>query len=181
VDCVKLALHDVLKRTPDLLVSGANHGGNESVCVHYSGTMGAVIEGCIAGVPSLGVSLAGYMPGADFSETCRLARMVAEAILKNGLPAGTHLNLNVPAGGRVKGIAVCRQAGGRWINEYLRVELPDGQPAFQLTGDFVGVEPAFPDDDTQRLSEGYASLVPGRIDVTDHAFLDTLRQWNLQG
>jgi 5'-nucleotidase len=176
VDCVKLAVNEVLERMPDLLVSGINHGGNEAICVHYSGTMGAVIEGCIFGVPSVGVSLAGHTPDADFAAARRLGRIVAEQVLKEGLPHGTYLNLNVPNAARVKGIAVCRQADGHWVNEFDRVEDCDGQPQYRLTGQFVNREPVYPDADTQKLSEGYASLVPGLIDVTDYAFLETLKK-----
>lgn len=96
VDCVKLALNEVLDRKPDLLVSGINHGGNMAICINYSGTMGAAAEGCIFDVPSMGVSLLDYSPQADFTESCRLAHILAERVLKNGLPHGTYLNLNVP-------------------------------------------------------------------------------------
>ncbi|MDR2764943.1 MAG: 5'/3'-nucleotidase SurE [Tannerella sp.] len=180
VDCVKLAVSEILDRQPDLLVSGANHGGNQAVCVHYSGTMGAVIEGCILGIPSLGVSLADYTPESDFSETCRLGRVVAGQMLKEGLPRGTYLNLNVPNLPRVKGIASCRQADGRWIREFCRTENPEGKPYYWLAGEFMNLDSAGTDHDIQRLSEGYASLVPGRIDVTDCAFLETLKQWDLR-
>ena len=54
VDCVKLALHAVVPRRPDLVIGGINHGDNSSVNVHYSGTMGVVIEGCLKGIPSVG-------------------------------------------------------------------------------------------------------------------------------
>ncbi|MDR1676724.1 MAG: 5'/3'-nucleotidase SurE [Tannerella sp.] len=180
VDCVKLAINEILDRQPNLLVSGANHGGNQAVCVHYSGTMGAVVEGCIFGIPSLGVSLDGWTPGSDFSETCRLGRTVAGQMLKEGLPRGTYLNLNVPNLPRIKGIAPCRQADGRWIREFCRTENPEGKPYYWLAGEFMNLDPAGTDHDMQRLGEGYASLVPGRIDVTDHLFLETLKRWNLQ-
>ena len=65
-DCVKLAFHTVLDRKPDLVVGGINHGDNSSVNVHYSGTMGVVIEGCLKGVPSIGFSLCNHAPDADF-------------------------------------------------------------------------------------------------------------------
>ena len=77
VDCVKLAINEVLERKPDLLVSGINHGGNMAICVNYSGTMGAAAEGCIFNVPSMGVSLLDHAADADFSECCRLGRMLA--------------------------------------------------------------------------------------------------------
>ena len=71
VDCVKLAINEVLDRKPDLLASGINHGGNYAICVQYSGTMGAAAEGCVFGIPSLGVSLLDHLPDADFNECCR--------------------------------------------------------------------------------------------------------------
>ena len=89
VDCVKLAINEVLERKPDLLVSGINHGGNMAICVNYSGTMGAAAEGCIFNVPSMGVSLLDHAADADFSECCRLGRMLARRVLKEGLPHGT--------------------------------------------------------------------------------------------
>ena len=84
VDCVKLA---------DLLVSGINHGGNMAICVNYSGTMGAAIEGCIFDVPSLGVSLLDHRADADFTESCRLGRQVAQKVLEEGLPHGTYCRM----------------------------------------------------------------------------------------
>ena len=169
VDCVKLALNEVLDRMPDMLVSGINHGGNMAICVNYSGTMGATAEGCIFDVPSLGVSLLDHTPDADFSECCRIGRVVAEWVLEEGLPHGTYLNLNVPKSPQVKGMKVCRQTDGRWIREFKRSEDGSGKPVFWLTGDFE-TRSHYPDDDMAALNEGYASLVPCKIDVTDYDF-----------
>lgn len=178
-DCVKLAINEVLARKPDLLVSGINHGGNMAICVNYSGTMGAVIEGCIFDVPSLGVSLLDHRADADFAESCRLAELVARKVLAEGLPHGTYLNLNVPVAERVKGIRVCRQTDGRWVREFKRSTDGSGKPVFWLTGDFECHEPIRPDNDVLALDEGYASLVPCKIDVTDYPFMETLNHWNL--
>lgn len=177
VDCVKLALNEVLDRKPDLLVSGINHGGNYAICVNYSGTMGATAEGCIVGIPSIGVSLLNHRPDADFTECCRLGRMLARQVLKKGLPHGTYLNLNVPNIPNVKGTKVCRQADGRWVNEFFRSENATGQPVFWLTGTFENSKPIHPDNDTLALDSGYASLVPCKIDVTDYEFLTELNSW----
>jgi len=178
-DCVKLAVNDFLERQPDLLLSGINHGGNESVCVHYSGTIGAVIEGCVIGIPSVGVSLERYDDGASFDEAARLGRTVALQTLERGLPHGTYLNLNVPnITGHIKGIAVCRQADGRWIREFDRETGADGLTRYWLTGEFANRGPVYPDNDTLALGEGYASLVPCLIDITDYPFIETLRTWN---
>ena len=179
VDCVKLAMNEVLERRPDLLVAGINHGGNHAISVHYSGTMGAVIEGCIFRVPSIGVSLMDHAPDADFSEACRLARMLAFNVLMEGLPNGTYLNLNIPDITPVKGLAVCRQADGQWINEFYTKKGKNGKTEFWLTGEYVDRDSQDQDFDTNRLKDGYASLVPCMIDVTNHAFMDTLRKWKI--
>ncbi|MDR0750226.1 MAG: 5'/3'-nucleotidase SurE [Tannerellaceae bacterium] len=171
VDCVKLAVNDVLGRKPDLVVSGINHGGNMAICVHYSGTMGAAIEGCILGIPSIGISLTDYTEGAGFGECCLFGRKLARRLLKEGLPDGTYLNLNVPNIPHIKGLKVCRQAAGRFINEYMRSENASGNPVYWLTGSFDEAKPIHPENDTLALDNGYASLVPCRIDVTDYDFM----------
>ena len=178
VDCVKLAINEVLDREPDLLVSGINHGGNMAICVNYSGTMGAAAEGCIFGVPSLGVSLLDHRADADFTECCRLGRLTAEKILEKGLPHGTYLNLNVPTDIPVKGLRICRQADGRWVKEFKRGEDASGQTVFWLTGYFRN-DDQHDDNDDKLLNEGYASLVPCKIDITDYAFMQELQTWNL--
>ena len=177
VDSVKLAMNVVLERLPDLLIAGINHGGNHAISVHYSGTMGAVIEGCIFRVPSIGVSLLNHAPDADFSEACRFARMLAGMVLKEGLPDGTYLNLNVPDVTPVKGLAVCRQADGQWINEFDTKDGTGGKTDYWLTGEYVDRDSDDPDFDTNRLKDGYVSLVPCLIDVTDHGFRENLRKW----
>lgn len=174
VDCVKLAVNDILGRKPDLLVSGINHGGNMAICVHYSGTMGAAIEGCILNIPSIGISLTNHEEDADFSECCRLGRKLARRVLKEGLPKGTYLNLNVPSIPHVKDIKVCRQAEGRFINEYMRSENASGSPVYWLTGCFDNAKPIHSENDTLALDSGYASLVPCKIDVTDYDFIQKL-------
>ena len=179
VDCVKLAINVVLERKPDLLVSGINHGGNMAICVNYSGTMGAAIEGCIFDVPSLGVSLLDNRADADFTESCRLGRQVAQKVLEEGLPHGTYLNLNVPVTDRVKGVKVCRQTDGRWVREFKLSEDGAGKPVYWLTGDFESREPILPDNDMVALDAGYASLVPCKVDVTDYEFMSHLDNWKL--
>ena len=80
VDCVKLGLEQCCSRQPDLLVSGINHGDNASCSIHYSGTMGAVLEGCMKGIPSIGYSLRTLKHKCDFQpyadHILRIARHV---------------------------------------------------------------------------------------------------------
>lgn len=96
VDCVKLALEMETGRKPDVVVSGINHGDNSSVNVHYSGTMGVVLEGCMKGIPSIGFSLCDFDADADFSPTVPYVRDIVARVLKTGLPAGVCLNVNFP-------------------------------------------------------------------------------------
>lgn len=175
VDCVKLAINEVLDREPDLLVSGINHGGNMAICVNYSGTMGAAAEGCIFGIPSIGLSVLDHRPDADFRECCRLGIKVIDDVLAHGLPHGTYLNLNVPVVERVKGLKVCHQADGRWIKEFKRSENASGHPVFWLTGEFRN-DDTRADNDMLTLDNGFATLVPCKVDVTDYQFLKELRK-----
>ena len=84
VDCVKLALHALVPRKPDMVIGGINHGDNSSVNVHYSGTMGVVIEGCLKGIPSVGFSLCNHSADADFSATLPYVRRIVEEVLTKG-------------------------------------------------------------------------------------------------
>ena len=177
VDCVKLALSEVLPVMPDLLVSGINHGGNHALAVHYSGTMGAAFEGCVFGIPSFGVSLYEYTSGSDFSESCRMARILAERVLQSGLPRGVYLNLNIPNIPDVKGIVIGRQTEGKWAREYNREENESGEVQYWLTGNFEASGIAHPDNDVALLAEGYASIVPCKLDVTDYVFMEELKKW----
>lgn len=178
VDCVKLALNEFLDRKPDLLVSGINHGSNAGISVIYSGTMGAAIEGCIFGVPSIGMSLCDFMTDADFSATEIVAKTVARQALKNGLPKGVCLNVNVPKG-EVKGIRVSSQTQGKWVNEYHRSTDGVGRDVFWITGNFENWEQDNQNSDEWALANGYAAVVPVKIDMTAHDFIPELEKWNL--
>ena len=94
VDCVKIAINQLLGGNPDMVLSGINHGSNSSVNIHYSGTMGAIIEGCLHEVPSIGFSAANHDPDADLSPYRDYFRKIISETLKNGLPKGTCLNVN---------------------------------------------------------------------------------------
>ncbi|MDR0698839.1 MAG: 5'/3'-nucleotidase SurE [Tannerella sp.] len=178
VDCVKLAVSEILPCKPDLLVSGINHGGNQALSVHYSGTMGAAFEGCVFDIPSIGVSMQGYVPGADFSASRRYAHLLAVQILKYGLPHGTYLNLNIPNIPVVRGLRTGRQTDGKWVREYICETDENGAPAYQLTGEYERTGPDYPDNDVTLLDGGYASLVPCKLDVTDYAFMNELKKRN---
>lgn len=160
VDCVKLALHTIVPRKPDMLLSGINHGSNSGTAITYSGTMGAVLEGCMEGIPSVGFSLLHHSMKADFTLGIDFVRGIALNVLENGLPQGVCLNVNIPAKVRPEGVRVCRAAKGHWSEEYKRYLDPSGNPFFWLTGRFVNGEPQATDTDEYWLSHRYISVVP---------------------
>lgn len=177
-DCVKLALNEFMDRKPDLLVSGINHGSNAGISVLYSGTMGAAIEGCIFDVPSIGFSLCDFTPDADFSITANVARKLAKKVLEVRLPRGICLNVNVPAG-NIKGIRMTTQTQGKWVNEYNRSKDGMGRDVFWMTGNFENWEEENNNNDEWALANGYAAVVPVKIDMTAHNFLPELNEWRL--
>ena len=179
VDCVKLAVNEVLDRKPDLLISGINHGSNASICVVYSGTMGAALEGCICGIPSLGVSLTDHSENADFAEAQKYACLLAEKILKEGLPQGVCLNVNVPDRTDIKGMKICIQTPGRWIAEFMKSQDAVGRDVYWLTGVFDNHNPTDENTDEWALANGYVSVVPCKIDLTAHHVIDELKSWEI--
>ncbi len=175
VDCVKLAFETVLDRRPDLVLSGINHGDNASVNVHYSGTMGVVFEGCLKGIPSIGFSLADVRADADFSPFYDSIRMLVRKVLQEGLPAGVCLNVNFPLVSSLRGLRVCRMGWGCWNCEWKSASHPAGKPSYWLTGQYENLEPEARDTDVWALSQGYASVVPVRLDVTAYDCLKNLK------
>lgn len=178
VDCVKLGLHRFFEdKKPDLIVSGINHGGNDSICIMYSGTMGAALEGAVVGVPSVGFSLLDFRKEADFSDAALYTRSISASILENGMPRGVALNVNIPAEMPLKGMRVCRQADGFWQKEFLYLDGEEngGTANFQVVGEYVNREPEATDTDRYWLEQGYVSVVPVSPDYTSHCHMEALR------
>ncbi len=169
VDCVKLAVNQILHRKPDLCVSGINHGSNSSINVIYSGTMSAAMEGAIEGIPSIGFSLLNYSMEADFSASQKIAEKVVRNILKIGMPEGTLLNVNIPnlSFSRIKGIRICRQANAKWKEEFDERKDPNGRTYYWLTGKFNNFDSG-DDTDEWALKNAFVSVVPVQFDFTAH-------------
>ena len=169
VDCVKLGIDKILKRKPDLIASGINHGSNSSINVIYSGTMSAAVEGGIEGIPSIGFSNLSYDLDADMTESKKFSKLIAAQVLKHGLPRQTVLNVNFPAPehGPIKGVKVCRQANAKWEEEFDERMDPHKRKYYWLTGHFKNYDKG-EDTDEWALANGYASVVPVQFDLTAH-------------
>jgi 5'-nucleotidase len=176
VDCVKLAIYEKLKRKPDLLVSGINHGSNASTNVLYSGTMSAAVEGAMEGIPSIGFSLCDHAYDADFSAAQVYAKKIMEHALQHGIPKGMCLNVNVPklAFQEIKGIKVCKQADGIWDEEFQEGTDPRGQKYYWLNGVFLNLDED-PDTDINWLAHQYVTIVPSGHDLTNYKAIEPLQ------
>ncbi len=181
VDCVKLAVNKILKRKPDLCVSGINHGSNLSISVIYSGTMSAAVEGAIEGIPSIGFSLCDHSIDADFSACEKYVRSISLKVLENGLPDGCCLNVNIPAldADKIRGVEICRQTRGYWIEELDERTDPSGKPYFWLTGSFKNQEKDQKDTDVWAVDNGYVAIVPVHFDMTMNSAMGHLKKFNL--
>ncbi len=181
-DCVKLAMSQLFHRKPDILVSGINHGSNASISIIYSGTMGAVIEGCVNEIQSVGFSLLDYSSDADFSQIIDHGRKIVQNVLENGLPEATCLNVNLPAVKKqeIKGVKVCRQAKGMWKEEFDKRIDPRSGEYFWLTGYFENRENGSTDTDEWALSNNYISVVPVEVDFTAHDKMGYFKKWNYE-
>lgn len=177
-DCIKLALETVVPRTPDLVIGGINHGDNSAVNVHYSGTMGVVLEGCMKGIPSIGFSVCDHDPDLDFTPTIPYVRHIVRMTLAERLPQGVCLNVNFPTNPPYQGLKICRQTVGRWEKEWCVSQNPrNGQDLYWLTGHFENHEPEATDNDKWALDHNYVAITPTRIDLTDYPLLKRLAHW----
>ena len=178
VDCVKLAVNQLLERKPNLCVSGINHGSNSSINVIYSGTMSAAVEGALEGIPSIGFSLLDYANDADFSEADKYIRKLIKSVLKNGIDKGICLNVNFPKtldAQQIKGIKVCRQANANWEEEFEKRKDPKGRIYYWLTGKFVNYDTG-KDTDEWALANHFVSVVPVQFDVTAYPSISSLQK-----
>ena len=171
-DCVTLALSNLMADSPPhLVVSGINFGGNMGVDVHYSGTVSAAFEGVILGYPALAVSQV-RGEGFSFHVAAGYARRLAEWILKNGLPPDTLLNVNVPVRAP-RGVKLTRIGARRYTEGVIEQTDPRGRQIYWIGGG-LPIWEALPETDFHEVAEGYVSVTPLHLDMTDFRFLSAL-------
>ncbi len=173
-DCIKIAVQKLLPRSPDIVVSGINHGPNTAVNVIYSGTVSAATEATILGLPAIAMSHAAWRPD-DFEAAGIVARRLAERVLEDGLPPNVLLNVNVPEGplDAVAGMRATRQASARWEEQFEERLDPMDRPYYWLGGRFVDLDDR-PDTDLAALRDGFVSITPLQLDLTAHTHLDRI-------
>ena len=178
VACVKMGYdHIFAGERPALNISGINHGSNSAVSILYSGTMGAAIEASFYGAPSVGLSLTDHSPDADFEASALFAEKIISDMLTANINEPVCLNVIIPVGrpDQIRGYRVCRQNRGYWKEEFYCRKDPRGKDYFWLTGDFYNQEPDATDTDEWALANGYISVVPVQVDMTNYRQIDSVK------
>ena len=177
VDCVNLALLNILPTRPRLLVSGINKGVNLGDDVLYSGTVSAAVEGTILGIPSMAVSQEGR-DAFHFATGAEYAVRIARLILQKGLPEETLVNLNIPdrTAEAVTGVRVTCLSRRRFDNPIIEKVDPHGRSYFWIAGTRISWS-RNKDADHEAIAEGAVSLTPLHLDSTNYSVLDQLRTW----
>lgn len=173
-DCVNIAVTQVFKGLPDLVVSGINKGWNLGDDVTYSGTVAGALEGALLGVPSIAISLMSTHGPYDFGPSARVAATVADAILQRPLPLRTFLNINLPKG-EPKGFRITVLAKRNHVTSVVERRDPKGRAYYWIE---EGQDEWEPHDrsDYQAVRDGYVSITPLHPDLTAHHALAALEQ-----
>jgi 5'-nucleotidase len=175
-DCVKFAVAVLLKRKPDLVVSGINRGSNDGCSVFYSGTVSAAREGALMGIPSVALSLDSDCD-PDFRTAARMSARIIRWVLKARIPKGTFLNVNVPdlPDAKIRGIQFSEQCLVPIHGVFRRRKSPSGRVYYWLTGRPLATEKQARSD-TYALQKGFVTIAPIHCDGTDHVFLNKIRK-----
>jgi 5'-nucleotidase len=173
-DSVKLGLYSLLPRRPDLVMSGINNGANLGINVLYSGTVSAATEAAILGIPAMAVSV-DRKKNPPFEWVLPHVEAIAGWILKNGLPQGVALNVNVPAipPDQVRGFKITRQGLAKVRESFEERDDPRGDRYYWLSGEPTARD-ATDGVDITAVAAGYVSITPLFYDLTAHACTDEL-------
>jgi 5'-nucleotidase len=177
-DCVNVAVTQVFRALPDLVVSGINKGWNLGDDLTYSGTVAGALEGALLGIPSIAVSLRATRGDYDFSYAARAAAAMAGAILRRPLPSRTFLNINVPKG-QPKGYRATVQAKRNHVTSVVERHDPKGRPYYWIEEGQNEWEP-HDRSDYQAVRDGYVSITPLQPDLTAHDVLDMVEELALE-
>ena len=170
-DAVKIAIHEILKEPPDIVISGINLGPNVGINLLYSGTVSAATESAILGLPAIAVSLNTYKE-PDFSHAARFIKIFIEKVK---LPKGICLNINIPAlpASKIKGIAFTRQATAPLKERFEKRIDPHNRIYYWQIGDGF-LSDVGKDTDVYALSQGMISITPIHYDLTHYPTLEGL-------
>lgn len=180
-DCVKIAFKSIMKKAPDLLISGINRGANLGENIIYSGTVSAATEGTAYGICSIAVSIDNLID-PDYNYAADFTRKIAGKIMESGgLPGGTLLNINVPDVPRekIKGVKVTMQSDAKFKDNFIKRVDPRGRDYYWMDGEFIG-EVKDNNFDYDAVKNNYISITPIHYDMTDYKRLDYFKGWDIE-
>ncbi len=179
-DCVKIGIRNIMAETPDLVVSGINHGSNTAINIIYSGTVSAAREAAIMDVPSMAVSVTNHS-AVDFSFAAKVSKLLALKIVEKGLPVGTLLNVNVPdiPEKSISGILLTKQGKSKWDDIYEERKDPAGKNYYWLTGNLIEADKEI-DLDQFAIKNNYVSVSPIHFDLTDYETFNKMKSWKVE-
>jgi 5'-nucleotidase len=178
-DSAKLAIEELLPRRPDLVISGINRGPNLGTDLFYSGTVAAALEGPILGIPAIACSLDSWT-SQDYSIASEFTASLVLKVLKEGVPPGTLLNVNVPDLRReqIKGVRVTKMGRRLYKDQWDKRIDPRGRTYYWLAGELMELDNE-QDSDVTAVEAGYISLTPVHLDLTRYDQVERLESWQL--
>lgn len=173
-DCVYIAMHHILDRKPDLVISGINAGANLGDDVTYSGTVAAAMEALLMEAPAIAFSLCARH---GFDEAAKIARALCLKALDSGIPAGTLVNVNFPKGVTEdtpwKLTSLGRRNYGREVTKKLD---PRGKAYYWIGGSHLSFDD-IPGSDCNAIEDGFVSITPVHLKLTAQEAMDDLSSW----
>jgi 5'/3'-nucleotidase len=179
VDCIKFGLLELLNDRPDMVISGINPGANTGVNINYSGTVAAAREATLYGVPSMAVSICSPEPDY-YEEAASFIVRLAGMALKNKLPFGTFLNINIPNKPmeKIPGIRLSHQ-GTTFPKEYIEKKIDPRNRRYYWQGAVSPHDFIPPEVDSAALNDNHISITPIKCDMTDNEMIEELKMWKL--
>lgn len=176
-DCVHLAVNGLLRKKPEIVISGINLGENLGDDITYSGTVSAAFEGTLLGIPSIAISIEGRKRFC-FESAVIIAERIVSIVLENGLPQDTFLNVNVPNVSdmrEIKGIRITRKGRRVYNEQVVKRKDPRGKWYYWIGGDNTGNQIPLEDSDIEAVREGYVSITPINVDLTNYSAVEVLK------
>jgi len=179
-DCVKMGIRNIMGESPDLVISGINHGSNTAINIIYSGTVSAAREAAIMDVPAIAISITSH-EAKDFDYAGKVAKLLAQKVTEHGLPRGTLLNVNVPnfPEEEIAGMLVTEQSKAKWDDIYEKRTDPFGKDYYWLTGKLVEVKDEQKSDQLA-IRNKFVSITPIHFDLTDYDTLQKMKSWDIE-
>ena len=179
-DCVLLAIGALLPERPDFVFAGINHGPNMGEDVLYSGTVSVAMEAVTLGVPGIAFSFAGRDPELMASYHPLLVRLIRQITEIKDFPAETLQNINLPKihASEVKGVRVTKLGSRFFSGSLTRMNDPWGREVFWIGGGDV-TWTTDPDSDQAAVKDGYISVTPLHMDLTNYRLMEAVGSWAL--